>query len=351
MPVVYQVSSMSMSWCLDCHRAPEEHLRDPALVTEMGYLDEVRSTATPTAPSSSATSSESPLKASARRKTAPRATTEPDPHPLRPGAPAGHVRRRPLHPPTLMIELDVLSKADVAADGQPKHWRSLAQRDGAPGLAALAGHEFHPAADIDAEPSGSDRRTFIKVMGASMALAGVGLAGCRRPVEKVLPYVRPGGHHPRRRELLRHRDAARRRRPPAPRREPRGPARPRSRATRSTPSPAARAACSRRRASSTSTTPTAPASSAARGWPCPSASSSRSPASSREPRDPAGGPRRAHELADRRPPPRRPPRPVPQPAGSPTARPPTSPPRAARSTGSPRPRRSSPSTRTSSTTR
>jgi hypothetical protein len=43
MPVVYQVSSMSMSWCLDCHRAPEEHLRDPALVTEMGYLDEVRS--------------------------------------------------------------------------------------------------------------------------------------------------------------------------------------------------------------------------------------------------------------------------------------------------------------------
>jgi MoCo/4Fe-4S cofactor protein with predicted Tat translocation signal len=89
-----------------------------------------------------------------------------------------------------MIELDVLSKADVAAEGQPKHWRSLAQRDGAPGLAALAGHEFHPAADIDAEPSGSDRRTFIKVMGASMALAGVGMAGCRRPVETVLPYVR-----------------------------------------------------------------------------------------------------------------------------------------------------------------
>lgn len=43
MEVVYQVGPMSMAWCLDCHRAPEEHLRDPALVTQMGYLDEVRS--------------------------------------------------------------------------------------------------------------------------------------------------------------------------------------------------------------------------------------------------------------------------------------------------------------------
>jgi len=42
MPVVYQVSSLSMAWCLDCHRAPEEHLRDPALVTQMGYDAETR---------------------------------------------------------------------------------------------------------------------------------------------------------------------------------------------------------------------------------------------------------------------------------------------------------------------
>lgn len=42
MDVVTQVSPMSMSWCLDCHRAPEEHLRDPALVTQMGLAEEVR---------------------------------------------------------------------------------------------------------------------------------------------------------------------------------------------------------------------------------------------------------------------------------------------------------------------
>jgi len=45
MEVVYQVSPMSMAWCLDCHRAPEEHLRDPALVTQMGYLEAQRADA------------------------------------------------------------------------------------------------------------------------------------------------------------------------------------------------------------------------------------------------------------------------------------------------------------------
>ena len=43
MPVVFVAEPLSMGWCLECHRAPEEHLRDPALVTEMGYLEEVRS--------------------------------------------------------------------------------------------------------------------------------------------------------------------------------------------------------------------------------------------------------------------------------------------------------------------
>lgn len=33
---------LSMSWCLDCHRNPEESLRDPALVTQMGFNEEVR---------------------------------------------------------------------------------------------------------------------------------------------------------------------------------------------------------------------------------------------------------------------------------------------------------------------
>ena len=37
MEVVYQAEPLSMSWCLDCHRAPEEHLRPVNEITTMGY--------------------------------------------------------------------------------------------------------------------------------------------------------------------------------------------------------------------------------------------------------------------------------------------------------------------------
>ncbi|MEM1041562.1 MAG: cytochrome c3 family protein [Bacteroidota bacterium] len=42
MPVVWVAEPMSMGWCLECHRNPEEYLRDPELVTVMGYAEEVR---------------------------------------------------------------------------------------------------------------------------------------------------------------------------------------------------------------------------------------------------------------------------------------------------------------------
>jgi hypothetical protein len=37
MAVVYQHEPLSMGWCLDCHRAPENHLRPVEEVTNMGY--------------------------------------------------------------------------------------------------------------------------------------------------------------------------------------------------------------------------------------------------------------------------------------------------------------------------
>ncbi|MCP3902738.1 MAG: cytochrome c3 family protein [Planctomycetes bacterium] len=40
MEVVYQAEALSMGWCLECHRAPDEHLRDPDLVTELGWTFE-----------------------------------------------------------------------------------------------------------------------------------------------------------------------------------------------------------------------------------------------------------------------------------------------------------------------
>jgi hypothetical protein len=40
MEVVYQAESHSMGWCLDCHRAPEEHLRPLEEVYNFNYGDE-----------------------------------------------------------------------------------------------------------------------------------------------------------------------------------------------------------------------------------------------------------------------------------------------------------------------
>jgi hypothetical protein len=39
MPVVEQKKPLTMGWCLDCHREPGPHLRDPKDVTKMGMLE------------------------------------------------------------------------------------------------------------------------------------------------------------------------------------------------------------------------------------------------------------------------------------------------------------------------
>ncbi|MFN3595808.1 MAG: TAT-variant-translocated molybdopterin oxidoreductase [Rubricoccaceae bacterium] len=94
-----------------------------------------------------------------------------------------------------MIELDVLSAADAAARQQPGEpyaaWRSTEDRENTADYARLRADEFLPGAadgdDLAGDP-GPSRRSFLKVMGASMAMAG--LTGCRRPVEYILPYAR-----------------------------------------------------------------------------------------------------------------------------------------------------------------
>src|SRR6266498_3495543 len=40
MPGVYQVNSLQMEWCLNCHRNPEQYVRPRELVTQMGYVPE-----------------------------------------------------------------------------------------------------------------------------------------------------------------------------------------------------------------------------------------------------------------------------------------------------------------------
>ncbi|MEM1071558.1 MAG: cytochrome c3 family protein [Planctomycetota bacterium] len=40
MPVVYQAESLSMGWCLDCHRNPDEHIVGPDKVTDLVWAEQ-----------------------------------------------------------------------------------------------------------------------------------------------------------------------------------------------------------------------------------------------------------------------------------------------------------------------
>jgi MoCo/4Fe-4S cofactor protein with predicted Tat translocation signal len=68
----------------------------------------------------------------------------------------------------------------------PEFWRTLAEHDGAD-LHELVGDEF--ASRLPASPDAVERRSFLKLMAASIAMAG--MAGCtRQPAEQIVPYVR-----------------------------------------------------------------------------------------------------------------------------------------------------------------
>src|SRR5512134_3869782 len=65
----------------------------------------------------------------------------------------------------------------------PEFWRTLAEKDGA-NLDALVGDEF--ASRLPEAFDRVERRSFLKLMGASLALAG--MAGCtRQPPEQIIP--------------------------------------------------------------------------------------------------------------------------------------------------------------------
>jgi molybdopterin-containing oxidoreductase family iron-sulfur binding subunit len=66
-----------------------------------------------------------------------------------------------------------------------KYWRSLDHLAETPEFKELVQKEFPDGASELTDPV--SRRKFLSVMGASMALAG--LTSCRRPVEKIIPYV------------------------------------------------------------------------------------------------------------------------------------------------------------------
>jgi len=84
-----------------------------------------------------------------------------------------------------MTDKNELNLADFKKRLGPEYWRSLE---------SLPREDFEQVVETEfpagalALERGVDRRDFVKLMGASMALGG--LAACNRPAEKIVPYVR-----------------------------------------------------------------------------------------------------------------------------------------------------------------
>ena len=84
------------------------------------------------------------------------------------------------------MELETVRKKLAEAKG-PKYWRTLEELADQKAFGELLEREFPRQASEWVDPV--SRRGFLKLAGASMALAG--LAGCtRQPLEQILPYVR-----------------------------------------------------------------------------------------------------------------------------------------------------------------
>src|SRR6201989_3185264 len=66
-------------------------------------------------------------------------------------------------------------------------WRTLDELAGEPAFQEHLVNEFPSQVEAISDPVA--RRTFLKLMGASMALAGV-TACTRQPAERIVPYVR-----------------------------------------------------------------------------------------------------------------------------------------------------------------
>ena len=75
------------------------------------------------------------------------------------------------------------------APPKAEFWRSPAELENAVDFEERLREEFPRGADVY-DDSGMSKRDFVKLLGASMALAGVGLTGCRRPEEHIVPFTR-----------------------------------------------------------------------------------------------------------------------------------------------------------------
>ena len=67
-------------------------------------------------------------------------------------------------------------------------WRSVGEKEGTKSFRNLLDKEFPQGDSLNEEEQKVSRRNFTKLMGASSALAGIGLVSCRRPETDIVPY-------------------------------------------------------------------------------------------------------------------------------------------------------------------
>ncbi len=81
---------------------------------------------------------------------------------------------------------------EVPADETTVAWRSAGQLEDSPAFREWLDREFpQGAAEMANEGEmETSRRSFMKLMGASTALAGFGMAACRRPESYIVPYTK-----------------------------------------------------------------------------------------------------------------------------------------------------------------
>ncbi|MES2996304.1 MAG: TAT-variant-translocated molybdopterin oxidoreductase [Verrucomicrobiota bacterium] len=81
---------------------------------------------------------------------------------------------------------------EIPADETTISWRSMGQLEDTPSFRNWLEREFpRGAAEMaNEEEMETSRRSFLKLMGASTALAGFGLASCRRPESYIVPYTK-----------------------------------------------------------------------------------------------------------------------------------------------------------------
>jgi molybdopterin-containing oxidoreductase family iron-sulfur binding subunit len=94
-------------------------------------------------------------------------------------------------PPAGEDALDLAAlRARLAASSGPAYWRSLEELAGTPQFEDLLQREFpRHAAEFADTPDGVNRRRFLQLSSASLALAG--LTACtRQPIEKMVPYAK-----------------------------------------------------------------------------------------------------------------------------------------------------------------